>query len=62
RKEVQAKSYVLITAMLLDVVVLTAFVWVKASVDITVILVSLAIMVLIFLGERLFLHNMKGAE
>lgn len=55
RKEIKANAFILITAMGLDAVILGAFVWVKASVDIMVIAVSLIIIVLIFLGETLFL-------
>lgn len=60
RGEVKAKSYILITAIVLDVVVLASFLWVKASVDITVIVVSLIIMVLIFLGEKFFLGHLRA--
>ena len=65
RKEVKANSAIIITAILLDVIVLSAFLWIKASTDITVIIVALVGITLIILGERWFLtankHN-KDSE
>ena len=55
RKEVKANSAIIITAILLDVIVLSAFLWIKASTDITVIIVALVAITLIILGERWFL-------
>lgn len=60
RKEVKAKAYILITAIVLDVVVLASFLWVKASTDITVIVVSLIIIAFIFLGEWFFLRKLRA--
>jgi amino acid transporter len=59
RKEVQANSAIIITAILLDVIVLSAFLWIKASTDITVIIVALVAITLIILGERWFLTTNK---
>jgi amino acid transporter len=57
KNEVKANSAIIITAILLDVVVLSAFIWIKASTDITVIIVAVAAMVLIFFGEKWFLKT-----
>ncbi|NEW80266.1 MAG: APC family permease [Gelidibacter sp.] len=59
RKEVQANSAIIIAAILLDVIVLSAFLWIKASTDITVIIVALVALILIILGERWFLTTNK---
>lgn len=59
RKEVKANSAIIITAILLDVIVLSAFLWIKASSDITVIIVAIVAMTLIILGERWFLTTNK---
>jgi amino acid transporter len=56
RKDVNANGIILITALLLDLVVLIAFLWVKASSDIFVVIVSAIGIVLVFLGEKWFLH------
>lgn len=56
RKEVEANAAILITAIVLDVVVLGAFLWVKAQSDMLVIWASLAGLIIIFVGERLFLR------
>ena len=57
RKEIKANAFILITAIILDVVVLGAFLMVKAQSDMLVIYVSLAGMAIIFAGERLFLRH-----
>jgi len=57
RKDVKASGFVLITAIILDVVVLGAFLVVKAQTDMLVIYVSLTGLSLIFLGEWFFLRK-----
>ncbi len=57
RKEIKANAFILITAIILDVIVLGAFLIVKAQTDMLVIYVSLAGMAIIFAGERLFLKH-----
>ncbi len=64
RKEVKASGAVLIAAILLDFVVLVAFIVVKARVDLLIVWVAVGGIVLIFGLERLFLknHTRKGTE
>ena len=50
-----------ITAIVLDAVVLIGFVWVKIQTNLTVILVSLALILITFVGEKLFLKG-KGTD
>ena len=52
RKEIGANPIILITALVLDVLVLGVFIWSKAGSDPLVVIVALALMVLIFFGER----------
>jgi hypothetical protein len=61
RKEIKASAFVLMMAIILDVVVLGAFLVVKAQTDMLVIYVSLAGMAFIFTGERLFLKHYSRA-
>ncbi|MEQ8551783.1 MAG: APC family permease [Cyclobacteriaceae bacterium] len=56
RKEVKAKAGIVITAIILDTVVLGAFLWVKGTSDILVVIVAAVSMVLIFIGEKWFLR------
>ena len=49
-------------AIVLDVVVLTAFVWVKASEDPVVLIVSGVSIVLIVAGERLFMRSHTDSD
>lgn len=55
REEVGAKVWVLISAIILDVVVLGAFLWVKAQSDVLVVWISLIGLGLIFGAEKWFL-------
>ena len=57
RKEINARTSILYTAILLDCIVLAAFLWIKASSDLLVVIVAAILMVLIFLGEKWFLKN-----
>jgi heme/copper-type cytochrome/quinol oxidase subunit 4 len=59
RKEVKANGLILISALLLDFIVLMAFLWVKANSDILVVIVSIIGIVLVFAGEKWFLHWAK---
>lgn len=56
RKEIDAKSWILLTAIVLDVGILGAFLWVKSQSDLTVIWASLIGLVVVFGGEKLFLR------
>ena len=60
RKEVNANGFILISALLLDLIVLIAFVWVKANTDILVVIVSVIGIALVFAGEKWFLHQQKN--
>jgi len=63
RKDVNANGIILISALLLDLIVLIAFLWIKVSSDIFVVIVSAIGMVLVFAGEKWFLHwNEKEQE
>lgn len=55
REEVAAKTWVLITAIILDVIVLGAFLWVKAKSDILIVWISLIGLALVFGAEKWFL-------
>ena len=56
-----AKAPIVITAIILDSVVLGAFLWLKATSDPLIIYVALISMVLIFIGEKWFL-KVKNIE
>ncbi len=56
RKEVNANGVILIAALLLDLIVITAFLWIKANSDLLVVIVSAIGVILVFAGEKWFLH------
>lgn len=55
-KEVNANAVILLSAIFLDLIVLIAFLWIKASSDIFVVIISAIGVVLVFAGEKWFLH------
>ncbi|MEX2451846.1 MAG: APC family permease [Rhodospirillales bacterium] len=61
RRDVNASAVVLVTAIVLDAVVLGALLLIKASTDMMVIYASIIGMAIIFAGERLFLRAKPGS-
>ncbi len=59
RKEIDAHAGILITAIIFDIIVLTAFIKIKLETDIMVIYVAIIGIVLIFIGEKFFLSRNK---
>jgi len=59
RKEIDAKAWILITAIVLDVVVLSAFLIIKAQTDMLVIYASAVGLIAVFSGEKLFLSTRR---
>ncbi len=57
RQEIKAKAWILITAMVLDVVILSAFLWVKMQQDITILVWATGGITTIFMLEWLFLRS-----
>lgn len=60
RKEVNASAVILITAIVLDIMVLVALLIVKAQSDMLIIYASLIGLATIFVGERIFLRSRSG--
>ena len=55
RDDVQAKAWVLVSAIILDIIVLLSFMWVKAKSDIFIVVVSVAGLLIVFAAEKWFL-------
>ena len=62
RKEINANAFILISAIIFDVVVLGAFLIVKASTDMMIVYAAFIGIVLIFLGERVFLKKHRNED
>ena len=62
RDEIQARSSILITAIILDVLVLGSLLWVKGGSDPLILYAAGVGMLLVFAGERLFLHWNEAPE
>ncbi len=59
KESVKANPVIVVAAIVLDIVILSGFIWVKATTDPMVLGVSVGSILLIFFGERLFLKE-KG--
>lgn len=62
RSRIEVRPAIVAIAIALDVIVLAAFLWVKASDDTLVLFVSAAGIALIVAGERLFMWSHTDAE
>ncbi|MBT8142896.1 MAG: APC family permease [Gammaproteobacteria bacterium] len=60
RKEINANAFILLSAIIFDVVILGVFLMVKAKQDILVIYTAFIGIALIFVGEKIFLKNHKN--
>tara|TARA_R110002096_G_scaffold342549_2_gene535538 strand:- start:11046 stop:12350 length:1305 start_codon:yes stop_codon:yes gene_type:complete len=60
RREIEANAAILITALVMDAVVLGAFLWVKVRSDMLVIWASAIGLALVFAGERWFLRSARN--
>lgn len=59
RKEINANKYIISTAIIFDFIVLGAFLWIKFEQDLLVVIVAAILIILIFMGEKLFLKSNK---
>lgn len=57
RKKVSASPVLLVLAIIIDVVILTAFLYMKVQSDLFVVILSISLMALIFIGEYFFLKK-----
>lgn len=60
--EVKANRYIIMTAILLDGIVLGAFVWLKTMNDPLIVIFSIVFTVLIFIGEYVLLKKVKTED
>lgn len=62
RKEIEAKASIIITSIVLDVIVLSAFIWLKVTTDIIIVVLAIVFIILIFIGEHFFLKRVNTHE
>ena len=62
RKEVKANGVIVLTALALDFVVLSAFLWIKATSDPLVLIVSISSIIIVFVGEKWFLRKAENSN
>lgn len=63
-KEIKVNTAIIVTAIILDLIVLGAFLWIKIASDVLVVIVAVVLMVLIYFGEKWFLirNDTKNQE
>lgn len=54
KNQIKANSFIVITALTMDAIILSFFVWVKATTDVLVVIISIISILIIFLSERWF--------
>ncbi|PKR77625.1 amino acid permease [Halalkalibacillus sediminis] len=62
REKVGANPFIVLTALLLDAIILAAFVWVKIQSDLLVVGISVIAIILIVAGEWFFLKRVQEEE
>lgn len=62
KEEIKAKTSVVIVAIVLDVIALGAFLWLKATTDMLIVVLAIVSISLIFFGEEYFLKHYLEAE
>jgi len=62
RKEIKANAFILLSAIVFDIVILGVFLTLKAKSDVIVIYAAAIGMIIIFFGERIFLRNHIDSE
>jgi len=62
RRKIKAKASILVVALMLDVIVLSAFLWLKATTDLLIVILAIFFIAFIFIGEHVFLKQVLGNE
>ncbi len=62
RSRINFNPVVVVTAIVLDVLVLVAFLWIKASADALILYVAVASIAIIVAGERMFMRSHTNAD
>ncbi len=57
RGRVKANRFIVFTALILDIIVLFAFIWVKIYSDLLVVILSLIFVVIVYIGQKMFLSH-----
>ena len=62
RNEVHANPFILVLAIVFDVIVLSTFIVIKAQSDMLIIIIAFIGLVLVVVGERIFLRSKEGSK
>ncbi len=57
RKDINARASIITVSILLNIIALSAFVWMKLQTDIFIIILAIIVIIVIFMGEQYFLKS-----
>jgi amino acid transporter len=59
KKDIDANLYIIVLAIVFDLIVLGAFLWIKVTTDYMIAILSIGLILLVFIGEKLFLRQIS---
>ena len=62
RKEVAARGWILITAIVLDAIILIAFLMIKGSADPMILIIAFVVIATAFIAEQVFIRNKTSRD
>ncbi|MDI6643548.1 MAG: hypothetical protein QME14_00695 [Methanobacteriaceae archaeon] len=62
RKDINAKASIITLSIILNIIALSAFVWMKIQVDIFIIALAIILILIIFMGEHYFLKSYSSKD
>lgn len=57
RKDINANKFILLTALLLDLIVLIGFIWIKSTSDLFIVILSISLVLAVFIFEKWFIQT-----
>ncbi|OEC85873.1 MULTISPECIES: APC family permease [Methanobacterium] len=62
KEDVNAKASIITVAIVLDIIALSAFIWMKIQTDILIVILAVILIIIIFMGEQYFLKSYLSKE
>ena len=62
REDINAKASIITISIVLNIIALSAFVWMKIQMDIFIVLLAVLVIIVIFIGEQYFLKSYLPKE
>ncbi|WP_414468594.1 APC family permease [Methanobacterium sp. ACI-7] len=62
RKDINARASIITASIVLDIIALSAFIWIKIEKDILIVILAIIAIIIIFIGEQYFLKSNSSKE